>query len=168
MKKLLAAVLALLIVLLAAAAAVGYWGWQTLNQPHRGFAEPELLVEIPAGMGARTILELLEQKGVLANALLARLYLVYRLEDPPLKAGEYRFQNAATTAEVLNALIRGEVVTYPVVVIEGLTLEETARQIAEQGFGDRVRLVELMSSPALIADLDPEAIDLEGYLFPDT
>ncbi|MGB3563754.1 MAG: hypothetical protein WBC09_11960, partial [Thermoanaerobaculia bacterium] len=60
MKKLLAAVLVLLFVFLAGAAAVGYWGWRTLNQPHRGFAEPELLVEIPTGMGARTILELLE------------------------------------------------------------------------------------------------------------
>jgi UPF0755 protein len=167
-KKLLAAVLVLLIVMLAGAAALGYWGWRTLNQPYKRFAEPELLVEIPTGMDARTILELLEQKGVLVNALLARLYLVHRLQDPPLKAGEYRFQNAATTPEVLDVLIRGEVVTYPVVVIEGLTLEETASQIAEQGFGDRARLVELMSSPASIADLDPEAINLEGYLFPDT
>ena len=168
MKKLLAGVLVLLIVLLAGAAAVGYWEWRTLNQPYKGFAEPELVVEIPTGMGASTILELLERKGVLVNALLARFYLVHRLEDPPLKAGEYRFRNAATTPEVLDVLIRGEVVTYPVVVIEGLTLEETAIQIAEQGFGDRARLVELMSSPASIADLDPEAINLEGYLFPDT
>lgn len=168
MKKLLAAVLVLLFVLLAGAGALGYWGWRTLNQPYMGFTEPELMVEIPTGMGARTILELLEREGVLANALLARLYLVHRLEDPPLKAGEYRFRNAATTAEVLDVLIRGEVVTYPVVVIEGLTLEETASQIAEQGFGDRARLVELMSSPTSVADLDPEAITLEGYLFPDT
>jgi UPF0755 protein len=167
-KKLLWLGLVLLLVLLAGAAALGAWGWWTLNQPYIGFTQPELVVEVPTGMDARTILELLEQQGVLPNALLARLYLVHRMDDPPLKAGEYRFRNAATTPEVLQVLIRGEVVTYPIVVIEGLTLEETATQIAEQGFGDRGRLVELMSSPALIADLDPEALNLEGYLFPDT
>lgn len=167
-KRLLRLLLVILIALLAVAAAIGTWGWRTLNQPFKGFDAPELTVEIPEGMGARAILEMLERKGVLSNALLARLYLIYRLNDPPLKAGEYRFHDAAATPAVLEMLIRGEVVTYPVVVIEGLTLEETAAQIAQQGFGERARLVGLMSSPERIADLDPEAIDLEGYLFPDT
>ncbi|MEE8137871.1 MAG: endolytic transglycosylase MltG, partial [Thermoanaerobaculia bacterium] len=94
--------------------------------------------------------------------------LVYRLKDPPLKAGEYRFSGPAATPEVLERLIRGEVVTHAVTLVEGWTLEETARHLADQGFGDYDALLWEMSSPAEIADLDAEAPDLEGYLFPDT
>jgi UPF0755 protein len=53
-------------------------------------------------------------------------------------------------------------------IIEGLTLEEIADQLAHQGFGRREVFLDLMRSPRLIADLDPDAPDLEGYLFPET
>ena len=65
-------------------------------------------------------------------------------------------------------LIRGEVLTHEVTIVEGLTLWETADLLAKAGFGDRDAFVAAMSSPALIADLDPEARSLEGYLFPST
>jgi UPF0755 protein len=98
----------------------------------------------------------------------ARLYLVHVLGDPPLHAGEYRFEMPATTPEILDLLVRGEVALDAVTVIEGLTLEETADQLAGAGFGDRQAFLDAMRSPAAIADLDPEAATLEGYLFPDT
>jgi len=55
-----------------------------------------------------------------------------------------------------------------VTVIEGRTLEETAEILVAAGFGNERRLLSLLRSPELIADLDPEAQDLEGYLFPET
>jgi len=60
------------------------------------------------------------------------------------------------------------VVTYPVTVVEGLTLRETAEHLATEGFGDLDAFLEAMSRPGPIADLDPAAESLEGYLFPDT
>ncbi|MEE8278620.1 MAG: endolytic transglycosylase MltG [Thermoanaerobaculia bacterium] len=151
-----------------AAALVSTWAWRTLHRPHQGYPGDELRVEIEPGLDARSILGQLERQGALANALLARIYLVYRLKDPPLKAGEYRFSGPAATPEVLERLIRGKVVTHAVTLVEGWTLEETARHLADQGFGDYDALLWEMSSPAEIADLDAEAPDLEGYLFPDT
>ena len=53
-------------------------------------------------------------------------------------------------------------------IVEGLTLEEIADQLARDGFGRREVFLDLMRSPRLIADLDPDAPDLEGYLFPET
>ena len=90
------------------------------------------------------------------------------LGDPFLKAGEYRFQEPLSTHEALTKLIRGEVVTYPVTIFEGLTLLETVERLTSEGFGEFGRFTALMQSPDLIRDLDPEASDLEGYLFPDT
>lgn len=40
--------------------------------------------------------------------------------------------------------------------------------LAEGGFGELSTLRELVSRPDLIADLDSEAENLEGYLYPDT
>lgn len=153
------------------AAVVGLlanWAWQTLHRPYQGFAGDELRIEIESGQDGRTILEHLERRGILANALLARLYLVYKLQDPPLKAGEYRFSGPATTPQVLGRLIRGEVVTYPVTLVEGWTLEETARHLADQDFGEYEELLAEMSSVEKLGGFDPRAADLEGYLFPDT
>lgn len=151
----------------AALAAAGAWAWQLLHTPFREHAgELELTVE--AGTGATTILNRLEDEGVLPNALLARAFLLYRLGGPSLKAGEYSFDEALTTPQVLDKLVRGEVVTYPVTLIEGLTWEETAEVLAREGFGDLESFRREMRRGDLIADLDPLAENLEGYLYPDT
>jgi len=158
---------ALAILAAVAAAGAGYWGWRLLHQPYQGY-RGERIVVVEPGQDAGSILHQLAAAGVLRDARLARAFLVYRLGDPPLHAGEYRFERPLGTPEVLDRLIRGEVVTYPLTVIEGLTLEETAAAIADAGFGDRDALLREMERAELIEDLDPEATDLEGYLFPDT
>lgn len=157
-----------LTLLLAVAGISVAYVWRSLQQPFRGYAGSEARVEVPQGADAATILRLLESQGVLANATLARLYLVYGMGDPPLKAGEYLFARPLTAREVLSRLARGEVVVHPVTVIEGLTLTETARILHDAGFGALERFESAMRSAAPIRDLDPEATDLEGFLFPDT
>ena len=152
-----------------AAAAVGgatwWWASRTLHRP----LSPELSrVEIPRGLGAREILARLEDAGLVADDTLARAYLVYVLDDPSLKAGEYAFERPVNTIEVLDKIVRGEVVQHLATVIEGLTLEETARALADAGFGDLDRFLRAMRDPSPIAELDPEAETLEGYLFPET
>jgi len=155
---------ALLVV--SAAATVAAWAWWVLHQPfddHRGART----VEVRPGQGAAQILRQLEEAGVVADARLARLYLHW-LHDPPLKAGEYRFDAPLATPDVLAKLIRGVIVSYPVTLIEGLTAGEIADALAAKGFGDADLLRAEMGTPERIADLDPEAPDLEGYLYPDT
>jgi UPF0755 protein len=140
---------------------------RVIHRPFRGW-QGELLLDLPSGLGARGIVTRLEEAGVIPSAGLARLYLLYSLRDPALLAGEYRFDEAASTAEVLDRIIRGDIAAHPLTIVEGLTLEETADAIAAAGFGDRDRLLTAMADPAAIRDLDPAADDLEGYLFPET
>jgi UPF0755 protein len=156
----------LLLLGLAAAAAVGYGWW--LSRPYKGYAGPEKVVEVAPGSGAARILAQLQDEGVLANGLAARLWLVYALKNPPLQAGEYRFAGPLTLPEVLRKLIRGDVVSRGVTVVEGFSVEEIADQMARAGAGRRDAFLAAMRSPALVADLDPAAPDLEGYLFPET
>ena len=152
----------------AATAAALWWAKTSLERPFQGYPGEERVVLIEEGTTAGRILQRLHAEGILENPTLARLYLVRFLKDPPLQAGEYRFSGPLTVPQVLDRLIRGDVLTYAVTLIEGLTLEEQADHLAKEGFGAESVFLEAMRSPRLIADLDPYATDLEGYLFPDT
>lgn len=166
MRRWLRASLGLLAALAVGSLGALWWLKSELESPH---AIPgEVTVQVRSGWTARQILEHLERRDVVADATLARVWLVYGLGDPALQAGEYRFEGTMTVDQVLQRLMQGEVVTHPVTVPEGLTLDETAEVLASQGFGDVDLLKAAVRDPAAIADLDPQAEDLEGYLFPDT
>jgi UPF0755 protein len=161
--------LALLALLLAVAGAgVAYLAHRALMRPFRGYSEKEKTVRIEAGSDAGSILQHLEREGIIADSRIARVYLRYAAQASSLKAGEYLFREPLSARQVIEKLSRGEVATHPVTLIEGLTLVESAAALAVAGHGDQELLLREMRDPARIADLDPEAGDLEGYLFPDT
>jgi len=166
-KRVLLGLFVLLLLLLIPVGMLG-WSWIKLQRPYQGYAGDEKIVQVEPGMGAGQILERLQQEGVLADARLARSYLIYFLDSAAMQAGEYRFRGPLTTPQVLEMLVKGRVLTHSITVIEGLTLEEIATQLDRAGYGRRQAFLDLMRSPALVADLDPEAPDLEGYLFPET
>lgn len=166
-KRILLGLLVLLALALIPVAMLG-WSWFKLQRPYQGYAGAEKIVQVEPGMGAGQILERLQQEGVLADARLARSYLIYFMDDPAMRAGEYRFRGPLSTPQVLKMLVEGRVLTHSITVIEGLTLEEIATQLDRLGYGRREAFLDLMRSPELVADLDPEAQDLEGYLFPET
>ena len=159
------AIVAVLAALAAAVAGVVGWAERELERP-RGTGTVELA--IARGEPMTAILDRLAAADVIGDPLLARLHLDYRRPGEALQAGEFRFEQPMSTVDALDRVIRGEVVTYPVTVVEGLTLRETAESLAGDGFGNLDAFLAAMSSPRLIADLDPAAESLEGYLFPDT
>ncbi len=148
-------------------AMAGWSAWR-LTRPYQGFAGESKRVVITSGQSASQILAQLAEEGVIEDARLARFYLVYFLRDPALKAGEYEFTGEESLRQVLGKISRGDVVRHSITLVEGHTLEETAEQLAKSGFGDLDAFLSLMRSSELIADIDPEAQDLEGYLFPET
>ncbi len=168
LRRFLGALALLALVVSAMVGGLVWWSWGRLHQPFQGYAGEEVVVEIEPGMSATSILSRLETAGVVQDAQLARLFLIYRLQDPPLKAGEYRFDRPLDIPGVLGMLTRGEVETHPLTLIEGLTIDETAMAIAKAGFGELSVLRHQMNRVELIADLDPRAENLEGYLYPET
>ena len=157
---------ALLLLLLVGGAAGVYRVREALERPSRRFEGP-VEVEIPRGTSVQEVLERLEARGVIEDALLGRLHLLL-VERPVLQAGTYRFEEAPTIPEALEKIASGDVLLIELTVREGLTLEETARSLVDQGFGELGTFLEVMRNPAPIRDLDPEAETLEGYLFPES
>lgn len=149
-----------------AAGGAAWWAWQQLHAPYRAFPG-EARVTIEPGSSVTAILARLERAGVVRDARLARLWLL-TAGDPALQAGVYVFRDPASTPEALGKLVRGDVEALRVTLVEGLTLEETAAHLANEGFGDRDAFLTAMRDPAPVADIDAAATDLEGYLFPDS
>jgi UPF0755 protein len=144
--------------------AVGGAAWLVLA-PYG--PETETIVELAPGSSALHMGRQLESAGVVRSRYLFDLMRWWKRGT--LKAGEYRFDHPASVAQVYSRIIRGDVYTKAVVIPEGASLFEIAARLEQAGFGDRKDfLAGAAKQVNLIADLDPRATSLEGYLFPDT
>src|SRR5205085_5400572 len=85
-----------------------------------------------------------------------------------LKAGEYRFERPMSAVMVVEKIARGDAYGRRVTFPEGLTIADMAKIYEEHKLGKARDFVAAAGDRSLIADLDPDAHDLEGYLFPET
>ena len=112
--------------------------------------------------------ELKRQGLIRSQEIFASMHLI---KGGTLKAGEYRFDHPAKMAEVYDRLRRGDVYTIGLTIPEGSNLFDIAQRVESAHLGDGNRenfLATAHRELGLIADLDPSASSLEGYLFPDT
>jgi UPF0755 protein len=127
----------------------------------------ETIVEVVPGMGTRAIGALLAQHGIIRNQYTFDLWHILR--GGTLKAGEYQFVQAATLPAVYNRIVRGDVYTRTVTIPEGFNLFDIGQAVQDAQLGSKESfLAAATRNVTLIADLDPDAKNLEGYLFPDT
>ena len=85
-----------------------------------------------------------------------------------LKAGEYEVPQGASLLNVLQLLETGRVKPHLLVLPEGFTLRDLARQIEAEGIAPAADVIRIATSPHLAWSLGIETDSLEGYLFPDT
>ena len=125
-------------------------------------------ITVRQGASIRQVAELLEEEGIIRSAFLFRLHMRIDHPEASVKAGEYLFERPATTRRAAAKLVEGDVYHHRITVPEGLDWQETAELLGRQGFGSKEEFAKLISDPGLISSLDPEADNLEGYLFPET
>ena len=164
-----AAALSLLIVILGAAAGVAAFRiWERIHAPHKGYQGAEQFVDIPAGTGTAAIGRRLVNAGIVRDPFTFRAALWWSGRSRALQAGEYRFDRPIAAVDVVNRLARGDVYARRITFPEGLTMQEMARLYEAHEFGTAASFLDAAREVSLIRDLDPVAVDLEGYLFPDT
>jgi UPF0755 protein len=166
--RLLKYLLLLALVIVVAAGAAAYFGFNRIYQPYRGYSEAEVFVDVPSGAGPSAIGQRLVAAGVIPDTVTFRGALWLSGQARDLKAGEYRFAEAMTPLAVIDKIARGDVYRRTITFREGLTIPEMANVFAESGFGEAADFVKAASNPSPIKELDPGALDLEGYLFPET
>lgn len=154
----------LVLLLLAAAGAAGWWyEFERIVVP--AGAAPTLTVE--PGMGVRQIGQQLHAMGLVHHPEVFRAAVLMRGAAGHLRAGEYALTGPLDLDGIVDKMVRGEVVRRTVTFPEGKNIEEMAELVAPLGVTPAA-FREAAKNVSLIADLDPQAPDLEGYLFPDT
>jgi len=161
--------IALLLVVAAALASFGvYRAYEMARTPHQGYGGEEIFFTVDRGATGTRIGRALETEGIIDDARLFVAALRLRGETGSLQAGEYRFAEPLSTLDVVERLVSGDIYTFVVTVPEGLTLSETAEHLAAKGLGEAAALEEVFQDATLVAAIDSDATDLEGYLFPTT
>jgi len=159
-----AALIFLTVFLLVLSASAAAAGWAIFAPFGPG---AETFVEVAPGSSTARIGQQLEAAGVVRSRY--GFDLVRWWKRGTLRAGEYRFDHPATIAEVYARIVRGDVYTRTVTIPEGANLFDVAARLEQAGFGPRQEfLAAAAAQTGLVADLDPGAKSLEGYLFPDT
>ena len=158
--------MALVLLVLAGTVLVRLYLWAAI--PYRNYGASYAMVEIPEGSGAARCLEILAEHGVIRRSPLALTYLRVTGRTRGIKAGEYHFTQPMTPGAVFDKLIAGDVYYHRVTLLEGWRSDEIFAQFTRAGFGSTEDFLEAFADASLVADLDSEAVDLEGYLFPDT
>jgi len=136
--------------------------------PFRGYSTGEVFVEIKTGDSTQVIAKKLVDSGVVRGYWPLRLAVWRSGQERKLQAGEYQFSEAVSPAEVVHILAKGRVFLRRITFPEGLNIEEMAEVFASKWFGARESFILASRRVELIKDLDSDAENLEGYLFPET
>ena len=143
-----------------------YWVVETQTPVRAADAAPQPLVVAP-GSSAEAIGRQLAEMGLVRHPLVFRLLVLVRGVGGSLKAGEYSLEGPMSLEQIVDVLARGEVVRNEVTFPEGLNAVEASEIVGARGLSADAFLQATKNS-SLVADLDADASDLEGYLFPDT
>jgi UPF0755 protein len=132
-------------------------------------SEPEeVVIEISPGMSLGTLSNLLQKQGVISSA--AKFGWLVKLKGAArrIKAGEYQISTGLRPTDVLDKIIRGEVLLHQITFPEGYTMRQMAELLDSHDLADGDRFIATASDPAFIHTFNIPAPTLEGYLFPDT
>lgn len=164
-------ILAFFILSIAAVCGVSYWLYSSMNKPVQHSRSNDF-IEIPKGSSPSEIVNKLAAEGVIASPWAMKVYLRTLGDSSKLKAGDYQFNSPITALQVIKELEKGEERTIKITIPEGWTRFDIAKRIVEkfptEPATDEKTVLAMMDDVSLISDIDINAKNLEGYLYPST
>lgn len=171
---------AVVIVILAAAALIAYnSGLGPADAEH----DEPVTVNIPSGSGAVSIIEILDENGLVKNKTMAKIHVRIGGYDS-LQANTYIFSKDMSLKEILNAINTGDfnyLSKNLITIVQCYTIPQAAEAIAEKlpyskeeilaVWNDREYLESLIDKYWFLTDeilADGIMYPLEGYLYPET
>jgi UPF0755 protein len=128
----------------------------------------EVEVQIPDGTSFREAVTILSKTGLIRDETvfigIGRLTGI----DKRIRAGFYVFSGRVTPYDVLMKLRLGKVLEYEITVVEGDSLLEIGKKLADANIMPLRIFKELAYSKEFLAELAINSRSLEGYLYPDT
>ena len=125
-------------------------------------------VNIPKGSSLKNVSKILQDSGVIKNAIAFEIFVRIKGEDRGIKAGLYELQLPILPSDLLKKLVKGDVKLIRITIPEGLTIKDMDALLADRKIIERGELIRLGDSPDFARQKGVEANSLEGFLFPDT
>ena len=141
---------------------------ERVETPYQAYEEDGVFVDIQPGDSSPVIAARLAAAGVVRDQWTFRLAVWRSGLARDLQAGEYHFRDPLSSMEVIDKIAAGQVYLRSITFPEGLTVAEMAGVFDESDFGTGDEFINQVQRVELIQDLDPEAVTLEGYVFPET
>ena len=142
-----------------------------------------ITVNIPSGSGASSIVDILDENGLVKNKLCAKIHAKINGYDS-LQANSYMFNKSMTLPEMFEAINTGDfeyISKQQFTIIEGATIPQAAEAMAQElpytekeilaAWSDKDYLNELIEKYWFITDdvlADGIMYPLEGYIYPET
>lgn len=143
--------LSLLVLAVLGASALFYFGKAEFDGAGPLTTEQTFLVK--RGAGIAEIAETLERNFLVSNSRVFRFGVRAYGHDNDMKAGEYAIPAGASMRDIMNLLVSGKSIMYPLTIPEGLTVQQVFDRIS--------------NNPILIGDM-PKQMPAEGSMFTDT
>lgn len=157
------------LVVIGLAGLLGGAGWLAWESRATENGESGLvLFEVEKGQSVRSVAETLKTRGLIRKTAPLLIWYKAFYKSESIKAGEYALPAGRDAREVLETLLRGKIFLHPVTVAEGLTAAETFDVFLAASFGTPESFAAAFTETTDIALIDPDAADLEGYLYPET
>jgi UPF0755 protein len=153
------AVLALLALTLAAAGYL-FWSWNHALEPGA-----DTYVVIP-GMTLRAFARELHARGVLPETRTFVWLATLTGRGRDLKAGEYRFRRGISARELLDQVVAGRVVEYPLTLVEGWTFRQFLDALEKSP--KLAHTLGGMTPAQIMTRLGAPGVHPEGRFYPDT
>ena len=128
----------------------------------------QIEIEIPHGMSAAQIGDLLQRKGIIRSRTAFLWSAQLKGVAAKLKSGKYLLSPSMSLSQILRILTLGKVKMVKFSVPEGLTVEQIADLWRLKGFGTAEEFVRAAHDRALLTSYGINARSAEGYLFPET
>jgi len=140
--------------------------WRVMHAP--AGAERWVRIELHDGTPLSHAAAMLADSGLIRHPRVFALWGRLAARDRSLQAGSYLLSVGMPPVEILDHLVRGQVISASVVVREGVTLTEIASLVHASASVDSAAFVRCCHNDSFIVSLGVSAPSLEGYLFPDT
>jgi UPF0755 protein len=110
----------------------------------------------------------LEQQGLIRSSFAFRAIARLQKKDVLIKAGEYSLTASMTPQEILDKMVRGDMIQYRATIKEGMTIREIGKALEDVGIIESRLISDVAFNPDVARDEGIAGTSLEGYLFPET
>ncbi len=116
--------------LFALSVSIGYFVY--INALSKPLENREQTLVVPKGVGISWLATHLENKGIIENRYVFRIYTWINKRDVSIKAGEYTLVDIDSIPDLVAKVDQGKVIQYSITLIEGKTYKDYKAQLMSQ------------------------------------